>query len=277
MIQQENIINDLWNYSPLLKKYSEELEIYWDEALQDLESNIKETYIHYMNHFTPLSIIELIFYFYYLHSGCFYLHIKYLDKTYIDLGKKIDIITNPLLKHNKFFWNSLEIYAIYPLKSEKLIAEIFSKEFFPLVRKIILNDVLFLETNFYDYIENTIQYIERISRPYLEKNIPVTLTHFKFNFLENYLSFLGNAGTYDFILEIDKSIRSKLKKRDILIILSFNSFLVISIGARKEVIFERFKDVYFEIKNLVLDYQLYIENLLTPEDSFKEIFHKLKI
>ncbi len=50
-----------------------------------------------------------------------------------------------------------------------------------------------------------------------------------------------------------------------------------SIGARKEIIFERFKNIYIEIKNLVLDYHLYIENLLTPEDSIKEIVQKLNI
>jgi hypothetical protein len=50
-----------------------------------------------------------------------------------------------------------------------------------------------------------------------------------------------------------------------------------SIGARKEIIFERFKDVYIEIKSLVLDYHIYIESLLTLDDSVKEILQKLKI
>lgn len=276
-INIETILNELWNYAPLLKKYSEELEKNWDEALQNLDTESKDYFINYLEHFSPNSINELIFYFYFLYSGCFYLYIGYLGNTYIEFGKKIDIISNPLLKHNKFLWNSLEIYAVYPYKSQKKIEEIFTKEFFPYVRKILLNDILFLETNIYDYIENTIEYIEKKSKPYLEKNIPVTLTHFKFENLEKYIDYLGNTGIYYFILEIDKSIKSKLKKRDILIILSYNSFLVMSIGARKEIIFERFKNVYIEIKSLVLDYHLYIENLLSPEDSIKEIFHKLKI
>ncbi|MFN3245463.1 MAG: hypothetical protein ACK42K_02065, partial [Leptonema sp. (in: bacteria)] len=94
---------------------------------------------------------------------------------------------------------------------------------------------------------------------------------------DRYLCYLGNIGSYNFILEIDSYIRSRLKKRDILIILSYNSFLVMSIGARKEIIFERFKDVYIEIKSLVLDYHIYIESLLTLDDSVKEILQKLKI
>ncbi len=274
---QEELLNELCNHTPLLKKYCSELELYWNEVLQDLEYNSKEYFINYLNNFSPTSVKELIFYYYYLYSGCFYLHIKYLDQTYIELGKKIEIITNPLIKHSKFLWNSLEIYAIYPSKSEKMIGEIFAKEFFPFVRKMVLNDIISIRSNIYDYLENTIEFIEKKSRIYLEKNIPVTLTHFKFENLARYLRYLGNIGSYNFILEIDSYIRSRLKKRDILIILSYNSFLVMSIGARKEIIFERFKDVYIEIKGLVLDYHIYIESLLKPDDSVKEIIQKLNI
>jgi hypothetical protein len=276
-VVQEELLSELWNYAPLLQKYSNELEMYWDEALQDLESNSKDIFINYLNNFSPTSVKELIFYYYFLYSGCFYLHIKYLNQTYLEFGKKIEIIINPLLKHSKFLWNSLEIYAIFPSKSEKMIGEIFAKEFFPFVRKMVLNDILFLKRNIYDYLENTIEFIEKKSKIYLEKNIPVTLTHFKFENLDRYLCYLGNIGSYNFILEIDSYIRSRLKKRDILIILSYNSFLVMSIGARKEIISERFKDVYIEIKSLVLDYHIYIESLLTLDDSVKEILQKLKI
>ncbi len=273
----EKIIEDLYKNTPLLKQYQNELEIHWDEALQSLEKDLKDFYINYLNDYQPINIYQFILFYFFLFSGIFYLNISYQNRNYIELGKKINILENPLLKQKKFEWNSLEVYSIFPLKSENYLNEIFKKEFFPFLRKVILNDTLFLDSNIYDFIENTINYIERKSKPYLEKGTPITLTHFKFEHLEKYIDYLKNLGIYNFVLEIDKYIRSKLKKRDLLIILSYNSFLVMSIGARKEIIYERFKDIYIEIKNVVLDYHLYIENLLGPEDSIKEILFKLKI
>lgn len=276
-IDKEKIIEALYKNTPLLKQYQNELETNWDEVLQNLEKDLKDYYINYLNDYKPENLYQFILFYFFLFSGIFYLNINYLDKNYIELGKKINILENPLLKQKKFEWNRLEVYSIFPMKSEQYLNEVFKKDFFPFLRKVILNDTVFLETNIYDFIENTINYIEQKSKPYLEKGIPITLTHFKFENLEKYIDYLKNLGIYNFVLEIDKYIRSKLKKRDLLIILSYNSFLVMSIGARKEIIYERFKDIYIEVKNVVLDYHFYIENLLGPEDSLKEILFKLKI
>jgi len=65
-VVQEELLSELWNYAPLLQKYSNELEMYWDEALQDLESNSKENFVNYLNNFFPTSVKELIFYYYFL-------------------------------------------------------------------------------------------------------------------------------------------------------------------------------------------------------------------
>lgn len=278
MIDKEIILQTLLNNSPELQKNKELLEVYWDEALQSLNPEEKNSIISFYKNFYPKSIKEFILYIYFLFSGCFYLLIQYDKKTYYEFGKEFNLLENPLLKKNIFLWKKIEIIAIYPLKGEKHIQNIFLKEFFPLIRKFILNDIKFLYKNSYDYLENTIEFIEKKSRFYLENNIPITLSHFKFENLENYIYYLGNLGIYNFVLELEKFIHSKLKKRDLLVILSYNSFLVMSIGAKKEQIYERFKNIYIEINNLVLDYHFYIETLYSIHDTpIREVFYKLKI
>ncbi len=158
---KEELINELFSRSPSLKKYFNELETNWDEVLQDLEENLKNSFFDFVYNYKPISMIQFIIFFYFLYSGCIYLIINYDGMTYIELGKKVKILENPLLKQSKFQWNTLDIYAIFPLKSEKIIQEIFKKEFFPFIRKMILNDVIFLQTNFYDYIQNTINFIDK--------------------------------------------------------------------------------------------------------------------
>ncbi|MFN3603210.1 MAG: hypothetical protein ACK4UJ_00725 [Leptonema sp. (in: bacteria)] len=277
MLEKDKILKILMDHSPLIKEHKEELEIYWDQALQLLKFEDKEKLLNYYKNYSPKNIKEFIFYFYFLFSGCFYLLIQYDQKKYLEFGYPIHLLDSPLLKRNLFIWRKLHILAIYPYKSELYIQKIFLKEFFPLIRKMILNDTEINNSNSYDYLENSIEYIEKKSKSYLEKNIPVTLSHFKFENLENYIYYLNNSGIYNFVLELEKFIHSKLKKRDLLIILSYNSFLVMSIGVKKEQIYERFKNIYIEINNLVLDYHFYIETLYSIHDPIREIFYKLKI
>ncbi len=277
MLLKEKILDVFFKNASLINKNKEELEMHWDESLQLLNPEQKEILLLQYKYFMPKTTKELILFLYFLFSGCFYLLILYNKKKYFEFGLKTNLLENALLKKNMFEWKKIQIFAIYPYKSEAIILEIFAKEFFPLIRRFILNDAQILYSNSYDYLENTIHFVEKRSKPYLQKNIPVTLSHFKFENLENYIYYLRNLGIYNFVLDLENFIHSKLKKRDLLVILSYNSFLVMSIGAKKEQIYERFKSVYIEIYNLVLDYHFYIETLYTVNDSVREVFFKLKI
>lgn len=277
MISKEKILDIFLKNASLVNAHKKELENNWDECLQLLKSEEKDTLILLYKYYIPKTTKELILFLYFLFSGCFYLLILFNKKKYIEFGINLNLLENPFLKKNVFEWKKIEILAIYPYKSEDIILKIFTKEFFPLIRRLILNDAEISYSSSYDYLENTINFIEKKSKSYLEKNIPVTLSHFKFENLENYIFYLRNLGIYNFILALENFIHSKLKKRDLLVILSYNSFLVMSIGAKKEQIYERFKSIYIEINNLVLDYHFYIETLYSIHDPIREVFFKLKI
>ncbi len=263
--------------SKLISQNLEFLENNWDEVLQLMNPEEKEAFKNQIMNFKIKSILDLTIYMYFLFSGCIYLIIIYKNNIVFEIGKKLNLLENPLLKQNHFRWKEIEINVIFPEKSTKIIEELFRKEFFPFIRKTILNHLHYIETNYFDFVGNTIQFIQKRIRPYLQKNIPVTITHFKFENLSNYLENSGNYAIFDFIMEIDKYLRSKLKKRDLLIIFSYDSYLVLSINAKKEVIFERFNNLYIEIKNIVLDYHFFIETLYSENDSLYEIFYKLDI
>jgi hypothetical protein len=65
-VVQEELLSELWNYAPLLQKYSNELEMYWDEALQDLESNSKDIFYklfkQFFSYFCKRTNILLLFF-----------------------------------------------------------------------------------------------------------------------------------------------------------------------------------------------------------------------
>lgn len=92
----------------------------------------------------------------------------------------------------------------------------------------------------------------------LENGKPVTLAHFEFPGLAQYMELAGEARSRSLMQEIIDSIRQRLKKDDYLVQPGPGAYVTLLPGATVEQIHDRFQTIYFHIKNLVLDYRLHL-------------------
>ncbi|MCB1171272.1 MAG: hypothetical protein KDK25_13090, partial [Leptospiraceae bacterium] len=104
-----------------------------------------------------------------------------------------------------------------------------------------------------------------------------TISHFLFQDLTRYIDEVGEYWTLEIIQEIQKTIKSNLKKRDTMVSLTPVSHLVLSSGPREEQILERFHHIYFEIRSLILDYSIYTATVDSPDYRITDILEKLKL
>ncbi|MCS7204519.1 MAG: hypothetical protein NZ853_02360 [Leptospiraceae bacterium] len=279
-MEWEEFYQELYQRFPLLLEVKDQLELFWNEALLNLDAEDQKAYLQFLEQFQPRNITEFILFFYFLHSGCFYMNLKYRDISFKEFGVMFSSKENFFIKQKEFTFGKIQIVLIFPQRSDEILPQLLKKEFYPTIKRIMVRNPIFLSSNYFDYIEIAIDYIDNIIKPYLQKNIPVCISHFKFEQLQKYTQNIRIFGLHELVLEIDKVIRSKFKKRDIGIALSYDSYLVVSVNARKDVIYQRFKNLFIEVSHvshLVLDYELFIEELSSPNDSVREVLLKLKV
>lgn len=106
---------------------------------------------------------------------------------------------------------------------------------------------------------------------------PVTLSHFEFQDLSLYLERSAEVGTQEFYQAIEYTIRKHLKSQDLFFHVLPHSFLVISPGARKEQIVDRFHSIYFQIRSLIFDYEILLVTVEKPTTNLDSIWTELKL
>ena len=112
---------------------------------------------------------------------------------------------------------------------------------------------------------------------HLERGEIVTISHFKFQDLHIYLEMQGEHRTREILRGIIEYIHGNLKKRDLLLQLTPLSYIMLSPGATQEQILERFRSIYFQIRSLVLEYQIHLATVTETPVQLNEIWKELKL
>lgn len=111
----------------------------------------------------------------------------------------------------------------------------------------------------------------------LQREKPVTLTHFRFQSLHIYFELSGEHRSREITQEIMANIHRHLKKGDALIQVTPLSYVVLSPGARREQIVERFRRIYFQIRSLVLEYEIFLATVDRFPVRLNEIWQALRL
>lgn len=171
----------------------------------------------------------------------------------------------------------LEIEGVVPASIAPITWAILEKEILPLLQNHYFHLPGFSDERKINLRQSTEKQCLKVIDEGLGRGKPVTLTHFKFQDMLIYFEMSGRHRTSEIINEMADIIRRNLKKNDYLIQLTPVSFLMISPGAREIQIQNRFNNIYFQVRGLILDYDL---NLLTITEypiEFAKIWETLKV
>ncbi len=93
--------------------------------------------------------------------------------------------------------------------------------------------------------------------------------------LKPYFLAMGEHRSGEILEEIRLIILSYLKKGDLLFRISQRSFLTYSHNCTIEIVKQRFDDVYFQIKNLIVDYEIFFFPVEKKVESSEEFWNKI--
>lgn len=273
----DSFYSTLLSYFPELQTHQDILEKNWSEAIESLDVTEREKYLSFLENYKPNNFIKFINFFYFLHSGLLYQKIETQNMVYLELGIRATVTGNPLLKYTTFSYGKFRIHTLYPVKSHRIIQKLFQQEYVSLFQKTVMLDSIFFTRNIYDYLESTLEFVEKIVRHYTKRNIPVTILHFHFYNLDTYIKHLGNTGTLQFLYDMDAALQKELKDHGIPFLVSYKSCLVVTAGKKQEELQESFKNLFLEVQGLYLDYTLYSETITAPHFSLNEILQKINL
>ncbi len=277
--------------SSILTERQNQLETSWKEALKSLPGNQRKDYLELVQSTTRRLSDgsgpgEWLFYQHFLRGGClqamilhhgkpvYYFGIPLKDWKFWDEPGPAPIDGLESLRVNR---KEISIQAVVPSKSSHLIRHMLSGELLPIATRILRADAGRNPENWIDSVQDLSMYLTSRIKRALEKSQPVTISHFLFQDLTRYVEEVGEFWTLEIIDEIRTTIKSNLKKRDTLVSLTPVSHLVLSTGPREEQIRQRFHHIYFEIRNLVLDYSIFAATVETPDYRIADILEKLKL
>lgn len=95
-----------------------------------------------------------------------------------------------------------------------------------------------------------------ILNDFLREGISVVLTHFRFQDMRVYFEMSGEFRSLEFMNIIDSQIRGRMGPDDIIVHLSPLSSLIFSPNVSLEEARARFESLFFQIKSLIIDYDL---------------------
>lgn len=265
--------------SATLRLNRAELEGNWNRAMAELDEAARRRYLASLQQERDPAR-QLLFLFC-LHCGAIQAEVYYRETVYFFMGIPVGGPDHERrhahLAPIQFSQGELRFVMWVHRDSVEIANAVFRREILPLVRQLLLCDTRMPGRNWIDYLQILESFLSRRALRMVRRGWPITFSHFRFQNLNHYFGLLGEAGANEMIQHIGDSIRQRLKSRDLPIILSPHSYLVLSVGATEEQIYPRFQTLYFEIKSLILDYELLVRTIRTDDFSVFELFRELKI
>ena len=151
----------------------------------------------------------------------------------------------------------LKISGIVPALLEEFCREILAKEILPLAQNYYFAIPGVHDRRHDNLFDQVVSLATQIIDANLQIGLPVSFTHFNFQNLESYFDFVGQHRSLDIIQKIEDMIRENLIPQEMLITMAPHSYLVITPGEKSDLIRKRFRDIFFHIESLVLDFSLY--------------------
>lgn len=261
--------------SAALRLHRSRLEGNWNRAMAELDEASRQRYLTSLKQ--ERDPARHLLFLFFLHCGAIQAEVYYRETVYFFMGIPVAEDRYPHLAPIRFQQGELRCVVWVHRESADVATAVFRREILPLIRQLLLCDTRMPGRNWIDYLQILESFLSRRALRMVRRGWPITFSHFRFQNLNHYFGLLGEAGANEMIQHIGDNIRQRLKRRDLPIILSPHSYLVLSVGATEEQIYPRFQTLYFETKSLILDYELLVRTIRTEDFSVFELFRELKI
>ncbi len=173
--------------------------------------------------------------------------------------------------------HNLSARLILPARLEDLARNLLDHEILPFARNLFFFTPGLGDARRVDHLAILNQRALGVLNDHLEQGQPVTISHFKFQDLHIYLEMQGEHRTREILRGIIEYIHGNLKKQDLLLQLTPLSYIMLSPGATQEQILERFRSIYFQIRSLVLEYQIHLTTVSEKPVRLSEVWKDLKL
>ncbi len=195
-----------------------------------------------------------------------------IEQGYIDIfdyqGEKLSLY----LKSIEFGKRTYVIGILYPLnlkindKLERLVS-VFQRYYLP--------DVFQPDHRFLPLFHELNQAVmSEVTEP-LEKKQPVTFTYFKFESFRKYIDLAGEHFASEIVGGLVEQLTTRLKKQDYCYVLNPREYLIVSLNCDKEIIQKRYHRALFQIKSLLLSYQVNYTTKTSPIEDLTSIWHEI--
>jgi hypothetical protein len=171
----------------------------------------------------------------------------------------------------------LSVRVVLPARLEDLARNLLDHEILPFARNLFFFTPALGDSRRIDHLAILNQRALGVLHERLDQGMHVTISHFKFQDLHIYLEMQGEHRTREILRGIIEYIHGNLKKQDLLLQLTPLSYIMISPGATQEQILERFRSIYFQIRSLVLEYQIYLTTVSEKPVQLGEVWKDLKL
>ena len=279
--------------SPLMENARSTIKSSLEESFSHLDSRIFESYLdgiksevkdeHFLNDFS-----HWVLHHYFLLSGYLQATVYYGNTAMYSFGSS-ELLKNQeeLLKNN----THLSYLQLTYRENDKflLIRGTVSSGIEGIAKKITEMDIIPFCKNMYfftpslndekklDIYTPLKNHLSQILDQGLEEYSSVCFSHFRFRSLHVFFEFLGQQNSTEMTDKIMELLNKYFKNSDSIFQLSPVSYLVISPGITSRKIQNRFQGIYFQVRSIILDYELFTSDYDTKPASYAEIWEELKI
>ena len=104
---------------------------------------------------------------------------------------------------------------------------------------------------------------------------PVTFTVFRFENFQKYIELAGEYFGREIISELVKQITTKLKQDDTCYVIAPREYLIVSVNCEKSILEKRFHREIFQIKSLILNYDVKFTTRRLPINDLSLIWNEI--
>lgn len=177
----------------------------------------------------------------------------------------------------RFREHRLHMRFVAPASLTGVVENLLDHEIVPFARNLFFHHPALGDPRRIDHLAVMNQRALAVLAEHLEQGSAVTLSHFQFQDLHIYLEMQGEHRTREILRGIIDYIHGNLKSEDTLVQLTPRSYIMISPGATQEQILDRFRNIYFQIRSVVLEYRIHLTTISEGPVQLSAVWKELKL
>jgi len=271
---------------------AENLLDYWEMRLSDSRDSLYHEYFEYYLFFESMNAGILSLFIYDKFNSRVLHQYGVLSSTIPDLIQEIETSSpgyGKLLektfdyKEGKYLFGRIDIeyegkeYILGMVYPPRLFAEKKLHRLEKVFIRYYLPEALRPDTRFLNFYSSLNDFVMELVNPVLREKRPVTFTYFKFEEFRKYTKLTGESFATELVNSLAEEIKNHLKSEDMIYIINPREYLIVSLNCEAEIMKSRFHRMIFQIKSLILNYNVRFTTWKVPVDDLSTIWNDIAV